>query len=289
MSEEPLSIAAGNSIQKHQQQIGSNLLRISAKVNQLPGREENQMNDDERTVFISYAWGGESEKIVNQIDSSLLKRGIKIIRDKRDLGYKGSISEFMERIGRGNCVIVIISDKYLHSPNCMFELIEIAEGEQFYDRIFPIVLTDANIYDPVKRIDYVKYWELKRAELANAIKTLDPANLQGIREDMDLYDRIRDKISSLTGILKNMNTLMPDSHRDSDFSDLYNAIEKGMKRSPAQSSPDTEKDAKASKENADSKDNVTATNGGIGIGKIQIGGDASGNIVIGNDNKLNSK
>ena len=186
------------------------------------------MQEYEQSVFISYAWGGESEETVNQIDQALQQRGLKIIRDKRDLGYKGSISAFMERIGGGNCVIVVISDKYLRSPNCMFELVEIAEGKQFYDRVFPIVLSDANIYDPVRRLEYVKHWEEKRAELAQAMKEVDPANLQGIREDMDLYDRIRDKVSGLTSILKDMNTLTPDMHRDSDFSEIYTGIEKRM-------------------------------------------------------------
>ena len=45
-------------------------------------------------------------------------------------------------------MIVVVSDKYLRSPNCMFELVEIAENQQFHDRVFPIVLVDANIYDP---------------------------------------------------------------------------------------------------------------------------------------------
>jgi hypothetical protein len=188
------------------------------------------MQGYEQAVFISYAWGGEREEAVNQIDKALQQRGIKIIRDKRDLGYKGSITGFMERIGKGNCVIVVISDKYLRSPNCMFELVEIAENKGFHDRIFPIVLADADIYDPVKRIEYVKHWELKRAELAQAMKSLDdPANLQGIREDMDLYDRIRDKVSGLTSIFKDMNTLTPEMHQDSNFSVLFDVIEKRMK------------------------------------------------------------
>src|SRR5215207_11769049 len=123
------------------------------------------MQNYEQAVFISYAWGGEREQIVNQIDDVLQKREIKIVRDKRNLSYKGSIKEFMERIGQGNCVIVVVSDKYLRSPNCMFELVEIAENKQFHDRVFPIVLADADIYNPVKRLRYVKYWESKRAEL----------------------------------------------------------------------------------------------------------------------------
>ena len=246
------------------------------------------MSDYEQAVFISYAWGGEREEIVNQIDEALKKRNIKIIRDKRDLGYKGSISEFMERIGRGNCVIVVISDKYLRSPNCMFELVEIAEGKKFHDRIFPVVLKDANIYDPVKRIEYVKYWEVKRAELADAMRTLDPANLHGIREDMDLYDRIRDRISGLTSTLKDMNTLTPDMHRDSNFNDLYTALEKRMKEgpaTPAAPSPEAPEPAESSKPVT----NVSASNNSVALGGIQIGGSVNGNINIGNNNQNNSK
>ena len=193
-------------------------------------KERQQREDlDEASIFISYAWGDEREEIVNQIDNSLQKRGLKIIRDRRDLPYKGSIKEFMERIGKGDCVIVVISDKYLRSPNCMFELVEISENKEFQNRIFPIIWKDADIYDPLKRIEYIKHWEVKRADLARAMKKLDPANLQGIREEMDLYARIRDKISGLTSILKDMNTLTPETHRDSDFSQLYDLIERKMR------------------------------------------------------------
>jgi hypothetical protein len=244
------------------------------------------MSEYEQAVFVSYAWGGESEETVNKIEQTLKQRGLTIIRDKRDLGYKGSIIEFMERIGQGNCVIVVISDKYLRSPNCMFELVEIAEGKQFHDRIFPIVLADADIYDPVKRLEYVKHWEIKRAELADAMKTVDPANLQGIREDMDLYDRIRDKISALASILKDMNTLTPEVHQDLNFSVLYDAIEKRMGERHMQAT-ETVKDAKTTRSAGNKGDDVSATNGSVAVGKLEIGGDVSGNIVIGNNNQIN--
>ena len=246
------------------------------------------MQHYEPAVFISYAWGGEPEEIVNQIDAALQKREIKIIRDKKDLGYKGSIKEFMERIGQGNCVIVVVSDKYLRSPNCMFELVEVAENKQFHDRVFPIVLADANIYDPIKRIEYVRHWEVKRAELAEAMKTLDPANLQGIRDDMDLYDRIRDKVSGLTSILKDMNTLTPEMHQESDFSYLYDAIEKRLKESPTKTSTETAQGSKAAEESP-AKSSITANNGSTAIGNIQVGGSVAGNIVIGNNNQVNDK
>jgi hypothetical protein len=242
------------------------------------------METNESAVFISYAWGGEREEIVNQIDQTLQQRGIKIIRDKRDLAYKGSISEFMKRIGRGNCVIVVISDKYLRSSNCMFELVELAEGKQFYDRIFPVLVDDANIYDPIKRIEYIRYWEVKRAELVEAMKTLDPANLQGIREEIDLFDRIRDHISGLTSTLKDMNMFTFDMHRNTNFNDLYTAIEKQMKNEATTSTRLNSEESK-SPEIGKSIMNISAKNNSVAFGDIQIGGSVTGDINIGNSNK----
>ena len=129
-------------------------------------------------IFISYKWGGESEQLVDHIDRAAQKRGITIIRDKRDAGYKTRIKEFMQRIGRGKAIIVVISKPYLESENCMFELIEIAKNGQFYDRIFPIVLKDANIYDPFERADHITYWENKIQELDSKLREIkSSANL----------------------------------------------------------------------------------------------------------------
>jgi internalin A len=175
-------------------------------------------------VFISYAWGGESEALVDRLDQTLKVQGITLIRDKRDLGFKGLIKEFMQRIGRGRCVIAVISDKYLKSPNCMFELAEVAENGQFYDRIFPIVLSDAQIHKPVPRLAYIKHWDLEIQALDAAMKEVSQDNLQGIREEMDLYRRIRTTIAELTATLKNMNTLTPEIHSESEFAALIGEI-----------------------------------------------------------------
>ncbi|MCB0214335.1 MAG: toll/interleukin-1 receptor domain-containing protein, partial [Anaerolineae bacterium] len=176
----------------------------------------------------SYAWRGESEEVVDQLDKAFQDSGITIIRDKRDLGYRGRITEFMEKIGRGKAVIVVISKKYLESENCMFELVQIAKNNQFYDRIFPIVLDDANIYKPIQRLKYVKHWEDQIAELDEGMKSVNSANLQGFREAIDQYTEIRAMIADLTNILKDMNTLTVDMHREADFQQLIEAVRHKM-------------------------------------------------------------
>lgn len=202
------------------------------------------MADYEQRVFISYAWGEETserEAIVNQIDRSLQKRGLKIVRDKRDLGYKGSIRNFMERIGEGDSIIVVISDKYLRSKNCMYELVQIAKNRQFIDRIFPIVLSDAKIYDAGDRLDYVEHWEKEKERLTKKIRELsDFSNLASIQQELTDVDDFRDEIDELAGLLKDMNTLTPGMHRDSDFSELFAAIEKRMKDHGTKPGPATE-------------------------------------------------
>ena len=50
-------------------------------------------------------------------------------------------------------------------------------------------------------------------------------NLHGFREDIDLYAEIRQLLPNLTNILKDMNTLTVQTHKESGFEALFNAIE----------------------------------------------------------------
>ncbi len=175
-------------------------------------------------IFISYAWGGDSETLTNELDNAFQAKGITITRDKRDLGYKGLIKEFMQGIGQGKCIIVILSDKYLKSENCMFELMEIFKNDNFTDRIFPINI-NANIYKATDRLKYRRYWEDELNELQEAIKQGDITNLAGIYDDLNLYEEIKRNLPNLTNILKNINVLTPTMHKESDFEEIITAVE----------------------------------------------------------------
>jgi hypothetical protein len=181
-------------------------------------------------IYLSYGWGGENEAIVDKIYESFKEKGYNIIRDRMDLGYKGNIKEFMQSIGKGKYVISIISDKYLKSENCMYEMLEIKNKGDINDRIFPVVLRDARIYNDLERIEYIKFWEEKKEELlekSNMIK--DPVQKLSVYEKIKEYTYINLIIDDVTNMLKNMNTLTPEMHLDSDFKYLFDAIDKKMK------------------------------------------------------------
>jgi internalin A len=106
----------------------------------------------------------------------------------------------------------------------MFELVQIAKNGEFYHRIFPIVLSDAQIYKPVARLKYIKHWEDEIKELDEGMKGVSAANLQGFREEIDQYTEIRNTIAELTNLLKDMNTLNANIHSESGFEELLKAI-----------------------------------------------------------------
>ena len=176
-------------------------------------------------VYISYNWQEDSNEMANQLVQAFDAKGIEIIRDKTHTSYKDSIKNFMRQIGRGKCVVAVISDRYLKSENCMFELVEIARNGDFYQRIFPIILPDARIHKDFERIDYLKYWEDEKAKLQAKYKQIDLAKTNSIMATLNLYDEIRDNIDNLTNILKDMNTLNIDLHRQSEFAAMIEAVE----------------------------------------------------------------
>jgi small GTP-binding protein len=181
-------------------------------------------------VFISYAWSDESNKIATELELAFQAEDIHVVRDKRDLGYKGSIREFMASIGRGQCVLLIVSDEYLKSENCVFELLEVARHGDFADRVYPVVLANAKIFKPIDRIRYVQYWEEQVARLDDALKGVSAANMQGFRDEIDLYVEIRAALPELTAILKDINALTPRIHRDSGYSQIIQDVRERLAR-----------------------------------------------------------
>jgi internalin A len=181
-----------------------------------------------KEVFVSY--DSTNGAIVDRIQTAAKERGITILRDRNELRYKDGIREFMQRIGRGNCIVLVISKRYLESKYCMFDLTEIAARGDLRDRIFPIVLDDANIFDAKGRLPYIKHWEKQAQELDTAMKEVGSANLQGIREEIDDVTKFRATIAGIVDTLADMNALTPGRHQGTNFEALLDALAKRLNR-----------------------------------------------------------
>ncbi len=187
----------------------------------------------QKSIFISHAWGGISDEILAELTKTLEKEDIQFILDKRDLAYRQSINNFMLELGKADMVIIILSNKYLKSEYCMFELIQIYRNDNLRDRIFPIVLDEVKISSSADRLEFVKFWEGQLENLQKKVKELNSLSyIEGITDDLNLYAEIRNNIARLTGILRDINTLNVTIHVESDYRDLIQSIKKKISGDP---------------------------------------------------------
>ena len=187
-------------------------------------------------IFFSYAWGDKSEqgesreKIVNDLYESLKSDNYDVVRDKADLEYKGLITDFMKRIGKGNIVIVAMTEKYFKSPNCMFELYEVFrnskfEKEEFIKKIFPIRVESIPFDKPKIMREYLNYWKTKKEDKGVLVKDfLDNTEREEFNEYKVICD-INSKFGELVTILKNMNAMTTSILSNDNFAEIKKAIE----------------------------------------------------------------
>ena len=196
---------------------------------------------DKPAIYISYGWGefSDSEKVVGQLYDAFIAKGYNIIRDKNNLGYKGNIDQFMQLIGKGNYVIVVISDKYLKSINCMYEMAQIyANGGEVIKRLFPIVLGDAKIYTSADRNAYIAFWESEEkryndiissgGEILNRLSEID-----NLKKSKDIKEKIGLVLEQVSGI----NTLTADMLLNSGFAEIMKALDLQMEEDKKTSRP----------------------------------------------------
>jgi hypothetical protein len=60
------------------------------------------------------------------------------------------------------------------------------------------------------------------------MKEIGQEHLEGIRDDLDLYEDIRNTIGRIMSVLADMNTLTPEMHRGTDFEQLYTQLAKAL-------------------------------------------------------------
>lgn len=169
--------------------------------------------------YVSYAWGDDRTpegrqraETVDRLCAAAEAKDRKILRDRNVLNLGDSISAFMRRLGGGDRVFVILSDKYLRSPNCMFELSEIwrtsrQEGPAFLGRVRVFALPDAKIWTPEDWADWAIHWKQRHDELqsravAHGIGILGEVGGRQLRQMQGFYLSVSDILGTLTDIVQ---------------------------------------------------------------------------------------
>ncbi|RYU59922.1 toll/interleukin-1 receptor domain-containing protein [Methylolobus aquaticus] len=195
------------------------------------GRESRSESGGSVTgkVYVSYAWSVEREKqIVEKLEAACQSRGIDFHRDIKRIGYGESIREFMDQLAAGDHVVLVLSDAYFKSSDCMYELKGVYERSQdekaFRQRVHPIVVEGTRFRKVRERTPYLRHWEDEVTATKNELETIDRTYTQESQRELDDYAEFRRLIDRLFTILGDMNTLTEGIHVDSDFAALLDRI-----------------------------------------------------------------
>ncbi|WP_299364037.1 toll/interleukin-1 receptor domain-containing protein [Winogradskyella sp.] len=189
-------------------------------------------------IYISYAWKDDKnvdrEEIVDSLFDYLKSKNYNVKRDKMEIGYRGLISAFMKEIGKSMMIIIVLSDKYLKSTYCMFELFEIYRNSKFEkhlftNKIFPIHLENIKLNDPKILESYYKYWEEKEKAWIDLIQKRVH---QISKEQYIEYEKIKNitnNFGDLTSFIMDMNALTPNLLIENNFNKITSEIDNKIK------------------------------------------------------------
>lgn len=178
-------------------------------------------------IFLSYSWS--DDELANDIDNKFAKIGINLVRDRRDLKYKSSIKEFMKQIRQGDFALIIISDNYLKSSNCMYEVTEFIKDENYKERIFPILKNDAKIFKAIERNQYIRYWQNEYMKLKEESSDIDEANKIDYIRELIRYEKIQRELPDFMSNISDMNLITCDTHiTEEDFDKIQVLLFEGM-------------------------------------------------------------
>lgn len=176
-------------------------------------------DDDLVTIFLSYSW--KDSDLCNSIEGYLLNKGVHVARDIRDIGTWHSIKNFMGQIRKQDFVTLLISDDYLRSDNCMYEVTELIKDDDYSYKIFPVVI-EKSIYDPVKRLTYVSFWERKKEELEAVLNTVSSVNRSSEMETLRRYTEIAFNIGRFLKTVADMNNPQIDDVSEAIWNQVEN-------------------------------------------------------------------
>lgn len=198
------------------------------------------VNDDrtsKTTIFLSYCQKDSkiADLIDNKISAEISSDNVAITRDIRDVEYHKSFKRFMDSIQDHDYVVMLISDRYLKSRNCMYEVLETIKDRKFHERLAYIVLCDddskwledtsekigAKVYAVQDQAQYTKFWRSKELEIRNQIDEIgDPAYTIELSKELKHIQKILLDLQDLMSFLCEYKGLPLKEHLDTNFDEL---------------------------------------------------------------------
>ena len=165
---------------------------------------------EKRKLFISYSWKDKEQ--VDEIDYILNKHNILVTRDIRDLKFSDSNIDYMNKIRTSDFILLVISDSFLKSSYCMYEVSQLIKDERYLERILPVIVSDVDIFTVEGRWTYVKYWKYQTENLKQKLSLMTSmAYASPLIDEINNYSNINFTINEFLNTLNNINLIRFES------------------------------------------------------------------------------
>lgn len=199
--------------------------------------------ENKQKIFLSYCQ--KDKDIADLIEKKLvplIKKDFYISRDIRDVDFRDSFKKFMDSARNHEYIMMIISDRYLRSVNCMYEVTEVFKDKDSEAKILFFVLSEndrkyyqsdipgeiaANVYDPVEQAQYTLYWQEKEQGIMEKIKQInEPVYSRRLTEELTRIREIEIDLPDFFSYISDAKGLPLETHLQTDFRQLRNIIYK---------------------------------------------------------------
>jgi internalin A len=200
------------------------------------------LNPDEkpREVFISYAWGNDTPEgkihaqAVDSLASALEGDGFVPVRDRDQVRPGDRISDFIRRLTRADLIVAVISDRYLRSPYCMYEIYRVwqrsqADADLLSRVLVPVVLPEVRVSSLQERLPYMEHWAEQAETLEALVRNTKLRPSSESWEEVRLVREFSHHVDDILVFLKDV--LMPrnlEAHLDDGFQAVREALRRRM-------------------------------------------------------------
>ncbi|MHA1877694.1 MAG: toll/interleukin-1 receptor domain-containing protein [Promethearchaeota archaeon] len=211
-----------------QEAIGEALKKIKVANNITNSNQENskiEENNKESKIFLSYSH--KNKETADRVDKFFISKGIQLTRDERDAPAYSNLEKFMDTIRDHDYVIILISDAYLKSINCMYEVIQFIQERNYIYRTFPIVIdNEATIFDSSKHGKYINYWQEKYKKFEDEIEALNHTGTSCLHKELDKIDKIQSNIGEFLNKISKLKCLPLEELENTDYKAILDKISK---------------------------------------------------------------
>jgi len=130
----------------------------------------------------------------------------------------------MEEIRDCDFAILLISEKYLKSKNCMKEVLHVLKDKNYEEKILPIIVDNPSFYSTPGRIKYSQYWQDEKNEVDKLLSTLPTTSIVKEIAELKILEDIAHNINDFLIYISDINNITFEKLKEEGYKSIIESL-----------------------------------------------------------------